>query len=141
MDVPVKRREIPKHRPGAQSRRRFPDAYSLLGKISNDGRRSGIIALGLTLCLLTIHIHVFAPKGLIARNKVRDLIAIRANEVSEATKHNNALRKEIATLLSDPDAIEKEARNVLSMARPDETIYRTNRDTIPRYILMTKQSH
>lgn len=137
----VTKREIPKRRPGSRSRIQFPDAYTIFNKIAHETRRSAIVALGLTLFLLTVHIHVFAPKGLVDRNKVRDLIAARDAEITEATKQNDNLRKEIATLESDPAAIERMARNELSMAKPDETIYRTNRDTIPRYVLnLTTQS-
>lgn len=113
----------------------IPDAYTLVGRIHPGTRRTVMISLGAALTILTVHLHVFAPKGLIARQRITALIEARKAATTEAAAENERLRTQITSLSSDNEALEALARNEFSMARPNETIYKLKSDTIPQYVL------
>lgn len=98
-------------------------------------RRSAIIALASALCLLALHLHIFASKGLLDRNKVRELITARQEAIDATARENQKLKAEIAMLQNDTGAIEAIARNEYSMAKPGESIYRVQRESVPKYVL------
>ena len=71
---------------------------------------------------LGVHV-MFGPNGTVAyrlkRAEARDL----QQQIDSLEKDNAALSGEIKALQTDPKAIEREAREQLHYARPDEVIY------------------
>jgi cell division protein FtsB len=71
---------------------------------------------------LGVHV-MFGPNGTVAyrhkRAEARDL----QQQIDSLEKENAALSGQITALQTDPKAIEKEAREQLHYARPDEVIY------------------
>lgn len=114
---------------------RVPEAYDLISRLSPVTRRQAIVALAATAVVLMAHLYIFAPRGLVARNKLHDMIETKREELAAAQAANRALATEIVALRDDTETIESIARNELSMARPQETIYRARRDTVPAYVL------
>jgi cell division protein FtsB len=66
---------------------------------------------------------MFGPNGTVTyrhkRSEARDL----QQQINSLEKENNALSDQIKALQTDPKAIEKEAREQLHYAKPDEVIY------------------
>jgi cell division protein FtsB len=66
---------------------------------------------------------VFGPNGTVAyRQKVNEYKQLQ-QEVQQAQTENERLQQHIQSLKSDPQAIEKEAREQFRYARPGELIY------------------
>lgn len=86
--------------------------------------RRKIATAALAAITLWMGVHVmFGPNGTIAyrekRSEARDL----QQQINSLEKENSALSEQIKGLETDPKAIEKEAREQLHYARPDEVIY------------------
>ncbi len=66
---------------------------------------------------------MFGANGMIAyRQKVKEYKRLQV-EVQQAQAENERLRQRVNALKTDPQAIEKEAREQLKYARPGELIY------------------
>ena len=79
------------------------------------------IAILLTL-LVTGHV-IFGPHGLRAWHHVRTQDRDLKREIKDLQQENAEMRQQIQHLQSDPDAIEREAREKLHYAKPGEVIY------------------
>ena len=66
---------------------------------------------------------LFGNGGLVQVFRGRSELERLTNEVQEAQRYNDNLRKEVSALHNDPAAIEKIAREDLLLARPDEVLY------------------
>lgn len=80
-----------------------------------------VIAVCLAL-LVTWHV-VYGKDGLAAWQKKRTEERILDQQIRDLRQENAALQQENQQLQSDPDAIEREAREKLRYAKPGEVIY------------------
>jgi cell division protein FtsB len=80
-----------------------------------------VVAVGLAL-LLTWHV-VSGKHGLSVWQQKRVEDKQLRKEIEQLEQENGRLRIRIERLKSDPDAIEREARDKLHYARPGEVIY------------------
>lgn len=72
--------------------------------------------------LLFYHV-MFGANGMMAyRQKVKEYKRLEL-EVQQAQAENDRLRQRVRSLKTDPEAIEKEAREQLKYAKPGELIY------------------
>ena len=102
------------------ARRPFPDLG--LEWASRVWRPAGtVVAVGLAL-LLTWHV-VSGKHGLSVWQQKRIEDKQLRQEIEQLQQENGRLRIRIERLKSDPDAIEREARDKLHYARPGEVIY------------------
>src|SRR5580692_8071953 len=79
------------------------------------------VAVGLAL-LLTWHV-VNGKHGLSVWHQIRAQDRELQQEMRDLEQENAVMRKQIEQLKSDPDAIERKAREELHYARPGEVIY------------------
>jgi cell division protein FtsB len=85
-------------------------------------RKLATAGVALLACLLAAH--VFAgPNGLFPYQQKRAEYRKLEKEVEQLQVENERLAKQIESLKSDPQAIEKEAREQLRYARPGEVVY------------------
>ncbi len=80
-----------------------------------------VVAVGLAL-LLTWHV-VSGKHGLSVWQQKRVEDRQLRKEIDELKQENDRLRMRVEHLKSDPDAIEREARDKLHYAKPGEVIY------------------
>jgi cell division protein FtsB len=104
----------------AGSRRSFSELA--LEWASRGWRPAGtVVAVGLAL-LLTWHV-VSGKHGLSVWQQKRVEDKQLRKEIEELEQENTRLRIRVERLKSDPDAIEREARDKLHYAKPGEVIY------------------
>jgi cell division protein FtsB len=72
--------------------------------------------------MLAAHV-VFGANGMITYMHKRMEYRKLQGEIQQLQQENNSLQQQVNRLRSDPEAIEKEAREKLRYARPGETIY------------------
>lgn len=77
--------------------------------------------LGLLLLALVVH-DVFGTHGYLAMRRTRQEIQKVKTDLDELNKENLELEQEVKELKSDPQKIEKIARDELGLARPGEVI-------------------
>ncbi len=80
------------------------------------------LAVGLLICVLGYHV-VFGANGLFVYEQKRKESRALQGQILDLDRQNAALEQQIKALKSDPQAIEKEARERLRYARPGEVIY------------------
>lgn len=85
-------------------------------------RRLASAGVGLLACLLAYHV-VFGANGMMAWEHKRAEYRQLQQQIDDLQKQNEQLAEHIKALKSDPQAIEKEAREQLRYARPGEVIY------------------
>ena len=66
---------------------------------------------------------VFGANGMVAYRQKEDEYKHLQVEVKQAQSENERLRQRVNSLKTDPEAIEKEAREQLKYAKPGELIY------------------
>ncbi|MBL4888809.1 MAG: septum formation initiator family protein [Candidatus Lindowbacteria bacterium] len=113
----------------------IPNAYDLISRISPKTRKSLTASMALTFFAFSTYSYVLAPTGVLARRELLGIIREKENAIAKAEYENNQLKNEISGLQDDPDRIERIARNVLSMARENETIYRIEKNESQTYVL------
>ena len=107
---------------GRTARARRPLSELGLEWASRAWRPAGtVVAVGLAL-LLTWHV-VSGKHGLSVWQQKRIEDKQLRKEIEELEQENGRLRIRVERLKSDPDAIEREARDKLHYARPGEVIY------------------
>jgi cell division protein FtsB len=74
--------------------------------------------------MLAIHV-IFGANGMMVYQKKKVEYRLLQKDVDQLQQENQALSQEIKALKTDPNAIEKEAREQLHYARPGEVIYLT----------------
>ena len=80
-----------------------------------------VVAVGLAL-LLTWHV-INGKHGLSMWHQIRAQDRELQQEMRDLQQENAEMRKQVERLKSDPDAIERKAREELHYARPGEVIY------------------
>jgi cell division protein FtsB len=107
---------------GRPRRVRRPFSELALEWTSRGWRPAGtVVAVGLAL-LLTWHV-VSGKHGLSVWQQKRIEDKQLRKEIEELQQENTRLRLRVERLKSDPDAIEREARDKLHYAKPGEVIY------------------
>ena len=79
--------------------------------------------LGIALLLLAIH-DVFGGHGLLAMRRTQKQIEALRGEIGRLNKANTDLNKQVQQLRSDPNAVERIAREEMGLARPGEMIFK-----------------
>lgn len=85
-------------------------------------RRLATMAMFVAAALFCVHV-VFGSNGWAAYQKKRAENRQLQQELQKLTLENQQIEQHVKALRSDPKAIEKEAREQLHYARPDERIY------------------
>ena len=85
-------------------------------------RKLASAGVGVLACLLAWHV-VFGANGMVAWEHKRAEYRQLQQQIDDLQKQNQQLAEHIKALKSDPQAIEKEAREQLRYARPGEVIY------------------
>lgn len=86
--------------------------------------RRKIATAALAAITVWVGVHVmFGPNGTIAYREKRGESRDLQQQINSLEKENSALSDQIKALETDPKAIEKEAREQLHYAKPDEVIY------------------
>lgn len=106
----------------------------LLGQLGDwtyrSRRKLASAGVGLLACLLAYHV-VFGANGMVAWEHKRAEYQQLQQQIDDLQKQNQQLAEHIKALKSDPQAIEKEAREQLRYARPGEVIYVMPADAKP----------
>jgi len=85
-------------------------------------RKLATAGVALLACLLAAHVAA-GPNGLFPYQQKRAEYRKLEKEFDQLQIENERLAKQIESLKSDPQAIEKEAREQLRYARPGEVVY------------------
>ena len=85
-------------------------------------RKLATAGVALLACLLAVHV-VAGANGLFPYQQKRAEYRKLEKEFDQLQIENERLAKQIESLKSDPQAIEKEAREQLRYARPGEVVY------------------
>ena len=109
--------------------------YDLVASLRPATRRRLIGVLSFSIFLLSIWLFILAPRGLITRTALAEMIAASVATNEAILAKNQALRDEIARLEDDVETIEAMARNELNMAFPNESIYRPREEGPPAYVM------
>jgi len=86
-------------------------------------RRAAVYAGGALLVLVLMHT-IFGPYGYISMRRSQREIEQLREEIDRLDRENAQLSGEIRALQTDPEAIEKVAREEMGLARPGEMIFR-----------------
>ena len=85
--------------------------------------RHGLTILGAALLLLGIH-DILGPHGFLAMRRTQKEMDQLRGDVQRLNKENNEMTGEAQSLKSDPQAIERIAREEMGLARPGELIFK-----------------
>jgi cell division protein FtsB len=85
-------------------------------------RKAAAAGIGVLLCVVGYYA-VFAPNGLMDYRQKRRESRELDRQINALQQQNAGMEKEIKALKSDPETIEKEARERLRYARPGEVVY------------------
>ncbi len=94
----------------------------LITKMQHGWRPAGTVLAVLLALLLTWHV-IDGKHGLSAWEHERAQDRALKKEIQRLEQENAGLQQQIQRLQSDPDAIEREAREKLHYARPGDVIY------------------
>src|ERR1700686_1207503 len=79
--------------------------------------------LGFALFALLVH-DVFGPHGFIAMRRTQKEIDQIRGQIVKMNEQNKSLTEEVTSLKSDPQSIERIAREEMGLARPGEMIFK-----------------
>lgn len=85
-------------------------------------RKAAAAGIGILLCVVGYYA-VFAANGLMDYRQKRQESRELDRQIKALQQQNAGMQKEIKALKSDPETIEKEARERLRYARPGEVVY------------------
>jgi cell division protein FtsB len=85
-------------------------------------RRVATLGMGLIALWLSYHV-VFGSNGMLVYNQKRSDFNRLQQEIEVLQKENSRYTQDIKALKSDPEAIEREAREQLQYAKPGEVVY------------------
>jgi cell division protein FtsB len=85
-------------------------------------RKAAAAGIGVVLCVVGYYA-VFAANGLMDYRQKRQESRELDRQIKALQQQNAGMQKEIKALKSDPETIEKEARERLRYARPGEVVY------------------
>ena len=88
----------------------------------NAYRRLATVAVALITLWMLVHV-VFGANGMMVYRQKRSEYQSLRKEVDDLQQQNDRYSAQIKALQSDPNTIEKEAREQLHYARPGEVIY------------------
>ena len=86
-------------------------------------RRHARAILGAALLLLAIH-DVLGPHGFLAMRRTQKEMEQLRGEVQRLNSENGEMGDEVKSLKTDPQAIERIAREEMGLARPGEMIFK-----------------
>jgi cell division protein FtsB len=86
-------------------------------------RRHGLKILGLALLALGIH-DIFGAHGYLAMRRSEKQIEDLRGQIERLNHDNQALAEHVTALKSDPETIEKIAREEMGLAKPGEMIFK-----------------
>jgi cell division protein FtsB len=86
-------------------------------------RRHLLKILGLALLALGIH-DVFGTHGYLAMRRSQREVEELRGQIEKLNQENQELAEHVKALKTDPDAIEKIAREEMGLARPGEMIFK-----------------
>jgi cell division protein FtsB len=86
-------------------------------------RRHMLTILGLALLALGIH-DVFGAHGYLAMRRSEKQVEQLRGEIERLNHENQALAEHVNALKTDPDTIEKIAREEMGLAKPGEMIFK-----------------
>ena len=110
-------------------------------------RRNAILAMALVVLALAVH-EVFGDHGYLALRRQQQEYNTLQQNIRNLSKENQQLQQKIQSLKTDPEAIEKQAREQLHLVRPGQFVYvlpkkqqapppRTYRPSNPRSLNLT----
>lgn len=85
-------------------------------------RKLATLGVGLLAGILATHV-VFGANGIAAYQQKREQARVLEEEIHRLEEENRRLSEHIRDLKTNPEAIEKEAREQLRYARPGEVIF------------------
>ena len=85
-------------------------------------QRGAILALALICIALVVH-EIFGEHGYMALRRQRKDFDALQQQIQQLQKENQQLEEQVKALKTDPQAIEKMARERMGMARPGELIF------------------
>src|SRR5579872_4197643 len=95
----------------------------LFARLNEFWRRNWSLLLAAALALLLLQ-DIFGTHGLIAmRRSQREATQVQ-KEISQINEENRQLEERVRALKSDPEAIERIAREEMGLARPGEYIFK-----------------
>ena len=86
-------------------------------------RRNARQILGFALFALLIH-DVFGPHGFLAMRRTQKEIEQISEQIGKVNDENKSLTEHVNSLKSDPNSIERIAREEMGLARPGELIFK-----------------
>jgi cell division protein FtsB len=86
-------------------------------------RKNARQVLGLALFALLVH-DVFGAHGFIAMRRSQKEIEQIREQIGKLNDENKSLARQVNSLKTDPNAIERIAREEMGLARPGEIIYK-----------------
>jgi cell division protein FtsB len=86
-------------------------------------RKLATAAMGALLCLIGYHV-VFGANGFLVFHQKKAESQKLGQEIQALQEESARTQQQIKSLKSDPQAIEKEARERLHYARPGEMVYK-----------------
>ena len=85
-------------------------------------RRNALLAMALVVLVLAVH-ELFGDHGYMAlRRQQQEYNALQQN-IDTLSKQNQQLEQKIKALKTNPEAIEKQARDQLHLVRPGQFVY------------------
>lgn len=99
-------------------------------KIASFFRRHGRALLLLLALLLVVH-DIFGQHGFLAMRRMQREIARVKQDLERLNEENRQLADHVKALKSDPQLIEKIARDELGLARPGEVIIKIPQSATP----------
>jgi len=106
----------------AAGRKPVPLRERALARAQRWWRPAGTAIAVLLALLVTWHV-VYGAHGISVWQQKRAEDKALQQEINDLQRENSEMRKQIDRLKSDPDAIEREAREKLHYAKPGEVIY------------------
>jgi len=94
-------------------------------------RRNAILAMALVVLVLAVH-EIFGDHGYLAlRRQKREYNNLQQN-IQNLSEENQQLQQKIKSLKTNPEAIEKQAREQLHLVRPGQMVYVLPKNEQPR---------
>ncbi|MBZ5568848.1 MAG: septum formation initiator family protein [Acidobacteriia bacterium] len=124
-------RPIPINTTRAQLQKRAVALARRAGHLLYDLRtKLATIAVAVLAVMLAVHV-IFGANGMMVYQKKKAELRTLQKDADQLQRENQALSDRIKALKTDPNAIEKEAREQLHYARPGEVIYLTPEQASP----------
>ena len=103
----------------------MPDPPAPASGARPDGRHvrpASYVAISLVFSLFVFGFFLLSPSGLLKVRKQRIQLAAMQADVEKLYAENHRLEEEVVALKTDPEAVEKIARETLNLVRPGEVV-------------------